>query len=108
MAFPGKTARFGATAEEAGKSLPGDELVSSPLLETTHAITINAPPERIWQWLTQIGQERAGFYSDSRWWDAAVDLYYRILSREQGRATVGYRVLDAERIVPAWICALVT
>ena len=76
--------------------------MSSPLLETTHAITINATPEQIWPWLTQIGQERAGFYSDSRWWDAAVDFYYRILSREQGRAPVGYRVRDAERIVPAW------
>lgn len=39
MAFPGKTAGFGATAEEVEKSLPGDELVSSPLLETTHAIS---------------------------------------------------------------------
>lgn len=102
MAFPGKTACFGATAEEAGRALPGDELVLSPLLETTHAMTINAPPERIWPWLTQIGQERAGFYSDSRWWDAAVDFYYRLLSREQRRALVGYRVRDAERIVPAW------
>ena len=102
MAFPGKTTCFGATAEEACLSLPGDELVLSPLLEATHAVTINAPPERIWQWLTQIGQGRAGFYSDSRWWDAAVDLYYRALSREQGRVPVGYRVRDAESIVPAW------
>jgi hypothetical protein len=102
MAFPGKATCFGSTAEEACTPLPGDELVLSPFLETTHAITINAPPQQIWPWLTQIGQERAGFYSDSRWWDAAVDSYYRLLSREQGRAPVGYRVHNGEKIVPAW------
>ena len=101
MAFPGKTSYFGATTEEAHMSLPGDELVASPLLEATQAITVNAPPDRIWPWLIQMGQGRAGFYSDSRWWDAAVDFYYRLLSREQGHSPVGY-VLDAENIVPAW------
>jgi hypothetical protein len=41
--------------------LPGDDLVPSPLVETTHAVTINAPPEQVWPWLVQIGQGRAGF-----------------------------------------------
>lgn len=102
MAFPGKTTWFGATAQEAYMPLPGDDLVVSPLLEATHSITINAPPERIWPWLIQIGQGRAGFYSDSRWWDAAVDFYYRLLSRERGHVPVGYWFRDAESIVPAW------
>jgi hypothetical protein len=28
-----------------------------------HAITIEAPRERVWPWLAQIGQDRGGFYS---------------------------------------------
>ena len=102
MAFLGHSTCFGATEEELRSPLPGDDLLPGPLLEATHAITIDAPPERIWPWLVQIGQGRAGFYSDSRWWDAAVDFYYRLLSRERGTAPVGYRVEDAENIVPAW------
>jgi len=31
--------------------------------EATQAITINAPPEKVWPWLMQIGQDRSGFYS---------------------------------------------
>lgn len=82
--------------------LPGDDIVGLPLIRATHAITIDAPAEVIWPWLMQIGQGRAGFYSDSPWWDACVDFYYRLLSREQGRTPVGYRGRDTERIVPEW------
>ena len=48
-----------------------------------------------------MGQGRAGFYSDSPWWDAAVDFYYRVLSREQGRTRVRYQKRDTA-IVPEW------
>jgi len=41
--------------------LPGDDLVPSPVVQTTHAVTINAPPQRVWPWLAQTGQGRAGF-----------------------------------------------
>jgi len=83
--------------------LPGDELVSRPLVQTTHAVTIDAPPERVWPWLVQIGQGRAGFYSDSRFWDRCVDWYYRWLSRERPeKPSVGYQVEDSERIVSSW------
>jgi len=68
---------------------------------TTHAITIDAPAERIWRWLVQIGQERAGFYSDSAWWDKVVDFYYHVLSREQGRTRVRYQKRDTN-IVSDW------
>ncbi len=95
------TFSFGATKQEAQMSLPGDDFVRTPLLEITRAISINAPAERIWRWLIQIGQGRAGFYSDSSWWDAAVDFYYRVLSREQGRAPVRYQKRDTG-IVPEW------
>jgi len=84
-------------------SLPGDELVARPLLQTTHGVTIDAPPEHVWPWLVQIGQGRAGFYSDSRFWDRCVDWYYRLLSREQAAgATVGYLVAADDRVVSAW------
>ena len=55
--------RWGATDEEIGKPLPGDELVSNPAIESTRAITVNAPVEEVWPWLAQIGQDRGGFYS---------------------------------------------
>ncbi|HTP24080.1 MAG TPA: hypothetical protein VMK12_00270 [Anaeromyxobacteraceae bacterium] len=82
---------FGATEQELRSSLPGDDIVASPVLETTHGITIDAPPEQVWPWLVQIGQGRAGFYSDSAWWDACVDLYYRWLARETHGPPVRYR-----------------
>ena len=74
-----------------------------PMVQTTHAMTINAPPQRVWPWLAQAGQGRAGFYADSRFWDRCVDWYYRRLSHKQpGKATVGYHVAADDRIVAAW------
>src|SRR5829696_8566863 len=55
--------RWGATEEEIGKPLPGDELAPNPAIESTRAITVNAPLEEVWPWLAQIGQDRGGFYS---------------------------------------------
>jgi hypothetical protein len=101
-AFPGNVTYFGATKDELEMPLPGDDIVATPVLETTHALTIDAPPEAIWPWLMQIGQGRAGFYSDSSWWDTCVDFYYRVLAREQGGEPVRYRPRNTERIVPAW------
>jgi len=95
--------RWQATAEERIAPLPGDDLVQSPMVQATHAVTINALPQRVWPWLVQTGQGRAGFYSDSPFWDRCVDWYYRRLSREQpGKAAVGYQVGASDRIVPAW------
>ena len=39
--------RWGATAAEVARSLPGDELVADPSASATHAITIHAPAEDI-------------------------------------------------------------
>src|SRR5918994_7083921 len=55
--------RWGATEEGIAKPLPGDELVPNPAIESTRAITVNAPVEEVWPWLAQIGQDRGGFYS---------------------------------------------
>lgn len=48
--------------------MAGDELVPPPRLQTTHAITIDAPPTAVWPWLVQMGWGRAGWYTH-RWVD---------------------------------------
>jgi hypothetical protein len=53
--------RWSAIDDEIAAALPGDELSSGAA--ANHAITINAPIEKVWPWLVQIGQDRAGFYS---------------------------------------------
>ncbi|AQZ70487.1 hypothetical protein BKM31_18700 [[Actinomadura] parvosata subsp. kistnae] len=54
--------RWGATDEEAIAAMPGDELVPDADV-TTRAVSIDAPPGRVWPWLVQIGWGRAGWYS---------------------------------------------
>jgi uncharacterized protein YndB with AHSA1/START domain len=54
---------WGATQEEAARSLPGDGLVPEPAAQSTMAVTIDAPPEEVWGWLVQMGVDRAGFYT---------------------------------------------
>jgi len=44
-------------------TLPGDDIVAKPNWQYTQAISINASPGEIWQWLAQMGQGRGGFYS---------------------------------------------
>ncbi len=55
--------RWGATDEEVARPLPGDELVPVPHFNATRAVTIQATPQHIWPWLSQIGFGRAGWYS---------------------------------------------
>jgi len=54
---------WGATAAERSAPLPGDDVVPNARYVTTRAVTIDAPPDRIWPWLVQMGQDRAGFYT---------------------------------------------
>jgi hypothetical protein len=54
---------WGATAPEWSIELPGDHAPRTPQFEILHAVTIEAPPDRVWPWLIQLGQDRAGFYS---------------------------------------------
>ena len=54
---------WGATAAERSRSLPGDLVVPQANSTATRAITIQAPPERVWPWIVQIGQGRGGLYS---------------------------------------------
>jgi hypothetical protein len=50
-------------ADEAMRSLPGDELVAGAKIRWNHAITISAPPADIWPWLVQTSCRRAGWCS---------------------------------------------
>jgi hypothetical protein len=54
---------WGATAEEAERALPGDELLPDPSLVATRAVTIDAPPGAVWPWLVQMGSGRGGAYT---------------------------------------------
>jgi hypothetical protein len=54
-----------ATAFEQRRPLPVDALVPDPLFTSTHAITIDAPPDQVWPWIAQMGAGRGGWYS----WD---------------------------------------
>jgi hypothetical protein len=76
--------RWGSTANERARLLPGDELVPDAE-QQTHAITIDAPAAAVWPWLPQMGQGRGGFYSHDR------------LER-----LVGADIRNADEIHPEW------
>jgi len=76
--------RWGATTDEATRTLPGDDLVTDAVA-STRAITIKAPPAAIWPWLAQMGQDRAGFYS------------YDLLERMTGAG-----IRNADQLIPEW------
>ena len=57
------TPTWGATQEEVERTLPGDELIERAPGDMTHGATIDAPPEEVWPWIAQVGDERGGFYS---------------------------------------------
>lgn len=96
--------RWGATAAEARQPLPGDGVVSRPMLTTTHAVTIRAAPEQVWPWVVQLGYYRGGWYTDTGWWDYLADRYLRSLVRaEVAQSGVGHRdEPTADRIVPEY------
>ena len=54
--------RWGASDDEVGRSMPGDDVIPGAA-STTRAIGIAAPPDEVWPWLVQIGHGRAGWYS---------------------------------------------
>ncbi len=55
--------RWGASPEEINASLPGDELILSPNIGYTRAVSVKAAPEQIYPWIVQIGAEKGGWYS---------------------------------------------
>ena len=76
---------MGTTPQEKKMGLPGDDLVKAARRMATRAISIDAPPEKVWPWLVQLGQGRGGFYS----YDALENL-------------VGLDIHSAERIDERW------
>ncbi|WP_346924713.1 SRPBCC family protein [uncultured Arthrobacter sp.] len=54
---------WGASTQESAGPLPGDELVRTPRMQSTRAVTINAPAADVWPWLVQLGAGRGGMYS---------------------------------------------
>ena len=77
--------RWGSTDAELRATLPADDLVPDPHYRIQHAVTIHAPPEAVWPWLAQMGQDRGGFYS------------YDWLER-----ALGDRIRNADRVHPEW------
>lgn len=55
--------RWGTIETEATDPLPGDEFVPEPKWSYTLAVGVNAPPEKVWPWIAQVGQKRGGFYT---------------------------------------------
>jgi hypothetical protein len=55
---------WGSTDGEQRMSMPGDDIVPDASLQTTRAISIDAPPRDVWPWLVQMGpRPRAGAYT---------------------------------------------
>ena len=52
--------RWGATNAEVRAPMAGDRIVPEAPFNATRAITIEAPPERVWPWIVQMGYSRAG------------------------------------------------
>lgn len=53
----------GVNNAEATLPLPGDKIISAPMIQLTRAITINASAKDIWPWLIQLGYGRGGWYA---------------------------------------------
>jgi len=87
--------RWGATDEEVDRLLPGDEMVPNPRLKATHAVTVQATPNKVWPWLVQIGQGRGGFYSYD-WIENMMGLDIHTADR----ILPEYQTLDVGEIIP--------
>lgn len=69
--------RWGATDDEVRSAYPGAELIPGGARSATMAVTIDAPPARVWPWLVQMGADRAGWYS----WDRLDNFGHRSAER---------------------------
>jgi len=76
---------WGVSEADANAFHAGDELVAEPLWSWTHGVEIEAPSERVWRWVAQIGADRGGFYS------------YQWLEN-----IVGCGVRNADAVHPEW------
>ncbi len=51
--------RWGATDDEVSRALPGDDLLPSPRVKVTHAVTIHAPVDKVWPWVAERAERNA-------------------------------------------------
>lgn len=89
--------RWGATEAEMTIALPGDGAVAGTATTSTRAVTVQAPADQVWRWVAQLGQERAGFYSND-WLENLVfaDIHNASETRpEWQQRAVGEHVLGA-------------
>jgi hypothetical protein len=78
--------RWGAREDELTLPFPLDDRVLDATIVSTRGITIDAPPDKVWPWVAQIGElPRAGYYS------------YALIERLQGM-----RIENAHRIIPEY------
>ena len=98
---------YGSTHTERRQALPGDDVCPDPQIETTHAVTVHAPPDRVWPWLVQMGWGRGQWYT-ARWVDRllfpANGPSAERIEPELQHLEVGDRVLDGP---PEAQCAFV-
>lgn len=55
--------RWGTTPEERAQKFPGESFVTNPARTANRGITINAPVQKIYPWILQIGADKSGMYS---------------------------------------------
>ena len=113
---------WGASIEERTRAMPGDTLLPDATLQTTRAITVNAPTSAIWPWLLQMGpRPRGGIYSYDwieRLLGIDIENSNRIMPEfqrlepgemmglnESGQGIQVMAVIDQEAIVLQWVPA---
>lgn len=101
--------RYGATDEEIAASYSGDELVPTPRISYTRAVSINASSEEIYPWIAQLGADKGGMYSYT-WLEALIQCPQANADRihaEWQDLKVGDKVLMCpdENMPPAYVVA---
>jgi hypothetical protein len=104
--------RWGASTEELRQPYPGAGLIPGGRRTATMAVTIDAPPPRVWPWLVQMGCDRAGWYSWDRldnngapsaerlhpeWQDVTIG--HRLASTPSGSAWFEVAAVERERFL---------
>ena len=82
---------LGATKEEIGRTLAGDDVIADARTRSTMATTIDAPRWAVWAWLVQMGYRRGGWYSYDRIDNAGVPSAEKI-RRDWQHLAVGDRM----------------
>ncbi|MBN1207153.1 MAG: hypothetical protein JXB05_19870 [Myxococcaceae bacterium] len=77
---------WGLDEATASRPYPGDDRIPRPKWSWTHGIEIDAPPQQVWPWVAQMGQDKGGLYS------------YQFLEN-----LAGCDIQNADRIHPEWL-----